>query len=909
MDLDPYGSKPFGSEEHDARRSSHTHTYLRPLAPTRPGTSFDAPTSDDLMVVGERSVVPEAFPERRGKRPRGYDPVRGHQHHLEDSQPETGVSRSIEPKRAKMSRAQAPARSVEGHYGEHHEAEAGYVPVRERERERERQHEHENASTISLAEPLTYHHHRPPQSQPQYEHQNQSQNQLQQQNQPQPHSTSALQPSTSSVTYLPDLATGQDVGTSTGIGMSSSISSAPIVEPPQCIIVHRVLCHNNQTAGEDHSKHLTTAYFLDAPRLFARDSRGHALRGRDRVTDVDEYLETHPMVSMVVYRDYDCGEYHRMVRDEFQRVAPDNMDQSLFLSFKAWFYCLGHDTEPAVAQKESLDFVSVELQEALDAVVRNSRDTANAVSHWNEPRNLAAPYDYFYHHSATFENESRGLEWRHQLQIGMLLDYIRSEFGSFYDEANASFERGWVARKHFPLLFRSNEIVVAHQERDKSELAYMIERYEGEEQEGIVLHCWSWQFDGAFKKTPIKLTVPWPETFEPCVSITALKVWPLRLDRSGLFGKLKRRGREFWSCRKRKLVSYAAPRATNFELQTTNPKYMIDTETYKYLHPKQDKLSVTDHPTEVIGVDTVEPPDDTFLLLLPATILGYGFHDKRWRTLEVAHLTEIPWNETALDRVVLKDIKKELIKALVKTQLEKSKAADVVENKGNGMILLLHGPPGTGKTLTAEGVAEYARKPLYRVTCGDIGTEPESVEKYLEGALYLGTIWGCVVLLDEADVFLEERSQTDLVRNALVSVFLRVLEYYEGILILTSNRVGTFDEAFKSRMQLAVQYPHLDEKGRSEIWFNFFKALKEAGFEFNFKQVIERVPLLREHDLNGRQIRNTIKTARQLAAYRQQLFSYEHISSVIDVTNEFEDYLRKTKGHTDDEFAAAEGIR
>ena len=70
----------------------------------------------------------------------------------------------------------------------------------------------------------------------------------------------------------------------------------------------------------------------------------------------------------------------------------------------------------------------------------------------------------------------------------------------------------------------------------------------------------------------------------------------------------------------------------------------------------------------------------------------------------------------------------------------------------------------------------------------------------LTRCLDIGTIWGCVVLLDEADVFLEERTQTDLQRNALVSVFLRVLEYYEGILILTSNRVGIFDEAFMSRV-------------------------------------------------------------------------------------------------------------
>ncbi|PNP85355.1 hypothetical protein FNYG_01184 [Fusarium nygamai] len=77
--------------------------------------------------------------------------------------------------------------------------------------------------------------------------------------------------------------------------------------------------------------------------------------------------------------------------------------------------------------------------------------------------------------------------------------------------------------------------------------------------------------------------------------------------------------------------------------------------------------------------------------------------------------------------------------------------------------------PGTGKTLTAESVAEIAKRPLYRVTCGDIGTKAEDVEKYLEIVMYLGKTWGCVVLLDEADVFLEQRSLVNLERNALVS--------------------------------------------------------------------------------------------------------------------------------------------
>ena len=141
---------------------------------------------------------------------------------------------------------------------------------------------------------------------------------------------------------------------------------------------------------------------------------------------------------------------------------------------------------------------------------------------------------------------------------------------------------------------------------------------------------------------------------------------------------------------------------------------------------------------------------------------------------------DIDWTIEAFDRLVLASHKKELVKALVTVHLATAASTDVIEGKGNGLIMLLHSGPGTGKTLTAESVAELTGKPLYRVTCGDIGTNPEDVEKYLQAVLLIGKLWGCIVLLDEADVFPEERSQTDLQRNALVSVFLRVLEYYEG---------------------------------------------------------------------------------------------------------------------------------
>jgi SpoVK/Ycf46/Vps4 family AAA+-type ATPase len=267
------------------------------------------------------------------------------------------------------------------------------------------------------------------------------------------------------------------------------------------------------------------------------------------------------------------------------------------------------------------------------------------------------------------------------------------------------------------------------------------------------------------------------------------------------------------------------------------------------------------------------------------------------------------WNRESFDALAIDDRSKELVTALVTNKIAADQSTDYIANKGTGLILLLHGGPGTGKTLTAESVAELAEKPLYRVTCGDIGTEPRQVEEYLEKVFYLGKKWGCVVLLDEADVFLEQRSLTNLARNALVSVFLRSLEYYDGILILTSNRVGTFDEAFKSRIQLSLHYQNLDYQQRKQIWSNFIKRLQTLDGPIDLDSILPNCGNLAKHEINGRQIRNSITTARQLALYKKEPLSIKHLEDSIEVSQKFEKYLLDVHQVKDDEMMREDGVR
>lgn len=240
------------------------------------------------------------------------------------------------------------------------------------------------------------------------------------------------------------------------------------------------------------------------------------------------------------------------------------------------------------------------------------------------------------------------------------------------------------------------------------------------------------------------------------------------------------------------------------------------------------------------------------------------------------NVTDIVWNNQAFSSLVLPEDTKDLVRAFAHSQIQQEQEFDdVIQGKGKGVIMLLSGPPGVGKTLTAEAVAEATRIPLYSMSAGDLGTDPSAVEHTLKTIFRMTTRWKAVLLLDEADVFLESRSKHDLERNKLVSIFLRVLEYYEGFLFLTSNRVEDMDAAFESRIHLALQYGDLSFESRRQIWLTFVD-----GQDQNENFTDDQIDTLAEIELNGRQIKNIIKTAQLLATSKGKPLSFEHVQII-----------------------------
>ncbi|KAF6808464.1 AAA family ATPase [Colletotrichum sojae] len=680
--------------------------------------------------------------------------------------------------------------------------------------------------------------------------------------------------------------------------------------PPKYEIIHRIYCHESRTEN----------LFLDKPWVVESGRYGAHLRGSRAIPHLELYLERNKEITFIVYRNFECcGEappktltYHGRVADSLES------DASSFL------------------KTEYMHIISEELSDGLQELAFSA---LAGIPHprFDKPHEeeVSYPYLWWFHRRDEIESDIEKLGATSQKHVSVLRDYVRGQLAKEWSTVNLLLDEGRMTAEYIRYLFAPNTILISktegsktHQLRGLSATHWIKIDSLTESSFSARIDATTWDFSGTFQKVEETIAVEDLPEAESNGSflIQDLVVYPMEYASKDVVEALRKRGQMFWKCRHRNYVS--SSRFSDDGIQaSSDSRFMVDYGTYTQMHDRDDGAPDDDLGPAIMAQD--EPIlGDEFFMCLPTSIQGFNMQKKEWVKLEVAFLEDVEWNDQAFEHLVIDAETKELVKAVVTTQLRAEENTDLIYGKGNGLFILLHGGPGTGKTLTAESVAEIARKPLYRVTCGDIGTKAEDVEKYLDTVLLLGKTWGCVVLLDEADVFLEERTLKNLERNALVSVFLRVLEYYDGILILTSNRVGTFDEAFKSRIQLNLRYKNLSEDQRLKIWKNFIDRVEKldklriAGAStvrnssgrqdlgINADEIRSHIPELAQTNLNGREIRNAISTARQLAVYREQPLGYKHITSVIGEAKKFDEYLKELKqGYSADDISYGQGIR
>ncbi|KAF4554513.1 MSP1-like protein [Elsinoe fawcettii] len=320
--------------------------------------------------------------------------------------------------------------------------------------------------------------------------------------------------------------------------------------------------------------------------------------------------------------------------------------------------------------------------------------------------------------------------------------------------------------------------------------------------------------------------------------------------------------------------------------------------------------------------ETVELSDHQYFLL-EKYLPGFVIKSKSWYLFRVDQYTDdLAHDFRPGEGLVIAEDRLRMLHAVC-GPTSSGLRLDFIESKGEASVILLHGPPGVGKTFTVETFAKSSARPLIQLSAADVGLSDEGLGLKLIKWFAVAEAWNAIVLIDEAEVFMEQRSRNDVKRNALVTVFLRQLEYFRGTLFLTTNRIGNIDDAFLSRVTVAIGYDELNEDSRSKIWKGFFAKLKtdmdarpkrsstgigSTGSTGDTKDDVIEVDhyacqyVLQDDEVkalrwNGREIRNALSTAIALARYQKVKDPESARKGYVDVNKEhFEQVVKMSQG-------------
>jgi hypothetical protein len=322
---------------------------------------------------------------------------------------------------------------------------------------------------------------------------------------------------------------------------------------PEYLVIHKVECRQSI----NHHHRPETSYFLDSPRLFAGDNKASPLRGTVSIADVEEHIEDNEHISIVIYRTYDCDEYHESIGDEFERLKLSDYGVRTVSAIRPYLFVLRKNMEVATCVSEDMKILSTDLKEALKNLEElDLRINYNSFTqeHWS----LNAPYLQLYHFRNLIKQTiPRLASAEEQQHVDVLMRYIDEAFRDDYAEADNLFAKGLVSQKHHSKLFGPNETVVTIKEGQP--VAFISRGLSNTGQSNPTLYCENWSFDGVFERKETIVDVTWPSTSSATLPIVDLNVFPLKYDRAGTEKRLLARGQLLWSCRKRRYMSYRVP--------------------------------------------------------------------------------------------------------------------------------------------------------------------------------------------------------------------------------------------------------------------------------------------------------------------------------------------------------------
>ncbi len=248
--------------------------------------------------------------------------------------------------------------------------------------------------------------------------------------------------------------------------------------------------------------------------------------------------------------------------------------------------------------------------------------------------------------------------------------------------------------------------------------------------------------------------------------------------------------------------------------------------------------------------DGTEDATDVFEIPTHPWVYVFNLETHKHMWIEPHLMRAYSYDTRLVDRLILPETHKDLIRLL--TANADVLQADFVRGKSAGTIILAAGEPGTGKTFTAEAFAEGKHGILYRVQSDQLGISAEGIEKNLKAIFGRADRWKAILLIDECDIFVRERG-IDIGQNAIVGTLLRTLEYFNGVIFMTTNIATVIDDAIASRCSAVVTYNYPTFE-HAQLIFRQFAGL----FELTCSE-LTMTEFLTNRQISGRTIKNLLR--------------------------------------------------
>ncbi|KXG54500.1 ATPase, AAA-type, core [Penicillium griseofulvum] len=526
---------------------------------------------------------------------------------------------------------------------------------------------------------------------------------------------------------------------------------------------------------------------------------------------------------------------------------------------------------------------------------------------FTSPFELKGPFQILLHYWEELdERRQTTKDADERMHLNLLLDFMKHEIGPERERLLSMLRNKQITYKNAWCIFRPGDLIYTEFMGHPWLLRCQKTAYEESTTDGqyMEVHCLFTDHDGTItgeNSHVFRIFQKRSFAAENPAIITKLPCFPRKFveDQWDLENRLIARGERFLTLQGISVMSYDG-----------HAQYLKEPD-YSYFHPRMadfdgvwlpytelgrvilDRKTFQEDQYSNAGRVQAKTPDP---LCCPPYEYGFSLSRKEWCRFFIDSIRDVKWKENAWDSLIIGDHEKLVLQSLVTSHSYPEDARDQSLQKGKGLVVLLHGSPGSGKTLTAETAAEGSKRAIMMTSLGELNKSesPAAFEYRLKLLLQYATTWKAVVLMDEADVFLEAREDhgDTSYRNALVAVFLKELEYFSGIVFLTTNRIKSFDKAMKSRIHLALEYTPPGLETRERLWLQMLKSIPSEENCIDFDEAMKAFVLVK---MNGREIANAVHTARTIARFQKKPVGIEHIEMVLGVWKRFDESLQKIR--------------